>query len=119
MRWRILLSEFDFEIVYRAGKYNNVPDVLSRAYCASVYDKTLIKIHESLCHPGVTHFYHFVRMKNLPYSINDVCTVVNQCKICSEIKPNLYKPPKAELIKATQPFERISLDFKDPLPSST
>ena len=48
MRWRILLSEFDFEIVYRAGKFNNVPDALSRAYCASVYDKTLIEIHESL-----------------------------------------------------------------------
>ena len=119
MRWRILMSEFDFKIVYRAGKFNDVPDALSRAYCASVYDETLTEIHESLCHPGVTRFYHFVRMKNLPYSINDVRTVVNQCKICSEIKPYFYKPPKAELIKATQPFERISLYFKGPLPSST
>ena len=35
MRWRILLVEYDFEIVYRAGIYNNAPDALSRAYCAS------------------------------------------------------------------------------------
>ena len=118
MRWQILLSEFDFEIVYRGGKFKNVPDALSRAYCESVYDKTLIEIQESLCLPGVTRFYHFVRMKNLPYSINDDRKVVNQCKICSKIKPNVFKPPKAELIKATQPFERISLDFKGPIPSS-
>ena len=62
MRWRILLRESDFEIVYRAGKFNNLPDALSRAYCARVYDKTLIEIHESLCHPRVTRFYHFVRI---------------------------------------------------------
>ena len=66
MRWRILLSEFDIEYVYRAGKFNNVRDALYRAYCASVYDKMLFEIHESLCHPGVARFYHFVRMKNLP-----------------------------------------------------
>ena len=35
MRWRMLLSEFDFDIVYRAGKFNSVPAALSRAYCAS------------------------------------------------------------------------------------
>ena len=40
-------------------------------------------------------------------------------KIYSEIKPNFYKPPKAKLIKATQLFERISLNFKGPLPFST
>ena len=45
--------------------------------------------------------------------------MVNQCRLCSEIKPNFYKPPNAQLIKATQPFERLSLDFKGPLPSST
>ena len=119
MRWRMLLSEFDFEIVYRAGKFNNAPDALSRAYCASMYDNTLTEIHESLCHPGITRFYHFVRMKNLPYSIDDVRKVVNKCRICAEIKPNFHKPPNAQLVKATQPLERLSLDFKGPLPSSS
>ena len=119
MRWRMLLSEFDFDIVYRAGKFNSVPDALSRAYFARVYDNTLNEIHESLCHPGISRFYHFVRTKNLPYSMDQVHKVVNQCRICSEIKPDFYKPPNAQLIKAIQPFERLSLDFKGPMPSST
>ena len=119
MRWRMLLSEFDFEIVYRAGKFNNAPDALSRAYCASMYDNTLTEIHKSLCHPGITRFYHFVRMKNLPYFIDDVRKVVNKCRLCAEIKPNFYKPPNAQLVKATQPLERLSLDFKGSLPSSS
>ena len=58
-------------------------------------------------------------MKNLPYSIDDVRKVVNKCRICAEIKPNFYKPPNAQLVKATQPLERLSLDFKGPLPSSS
>ena len=119
MRWRMLLSEFDFEVVYRTGKFNNAPDALSRAYCASMYDNTLTEIHESLCHPGITRFYHFVQIKNLPYSIDDVRKVVHKCRICAEIKPNFYKPPNAQLVKATQPLERLSLDFKGPLPSSS
>ena len=118
IRWRMLLSEFDFEIVYRAGKFCNAPDALSQAYFASMYDNELTEIHESLCHPGITRFYHFVRMKNLAYSIDDVRKVVNKCRISTEIKLHFYKPPNAQLAKATQPFERLSLDFEGPLPSS-
>ena len=33
--------------------------------------------------------------------------------------PNFYKPPDAQLVKALQPFEWLSLDFKGPLPTST
>ena len=119
MRWRIQLSEYNFEIVYRAGKLNHVPDALSRVFCTSIHDNTLLEIHKSFCHPGITRFYHFVRVKNLPYSIKDVRKEVNQCNVCAEIKPNLYNPPIAQIIKATQPFERLSLDFKGPMPSAT
>ena len=82
-------------------------------------NNTLNEIHESLCHSGISCFYHFVQMKNLSFPMDQVSKVVNQCKIRSKIKPNFYKPPNAQLIKATQPFERLSLDFKGPLPSST
>ena len=44
---------------------------------------------------------------------------VECCRVCSEVKPNFCKPPSAQLVKATQPFERLSVDFKGPLPSST
>ena len=69
------LSEYDFDIIYRSGKMNCVPDALSRAFCANIYDNTLRELHESLCHPGVTHLLHFVRVKNLPYSFNKVRNV--------------------------------------------
>lgn len=39
------------------------------------------------------------------------------CHICQEIKPKYYRPEKAQLIKANQPFEHIAIDFKGPLPS--
>jgi len=39
--------------------------------------------------------------------------------VCSEVQPNFCKPPSAQLIKTTQSFERLSVDFKGPLPSST
>ena len=61
---------------------------------------------------------HFVKSKNLPYSVEDVRQVVGSCKICAECKPQFHRPDKTNLIKATQPFERLNLDFKGPLPST-
>ena len=111
MRWRMQLNEFDFEVVFRPGKLNSVPDALSRAYCVSLHESTLYTIHASLCHPGITRLYHFVRAKNLPYSLADVRKTVECCRVCSEVKPNFCKPPSAQLVKATQPFERLIVDF--------
>ena len=80
---------------------------------------TLSDIHTGLCHPGVTRLLHFVRSKNLPFSTEDVKRVCSSCRICAEIEPQFYKPVEGTLIKATQPMERISVDFKGPLPSSS
>ena len=101
------LSEYDFIIIYRSGKINCVPDALSRAFCANIYDNTRRKLHELLCHPDVTRLHHFVRVKNLLYSVNEVRNVVAKCKVCSELRPNFYKPQVAHVIKATKPFERL------------
>jgi len=103
----------------RPGKLNSVPDALSRAYCASLHESTLYAINTSLCPPGITRLYHFVRAKNMTYSLADLRKTVKGCRVCSEVKPNFCKPPPAQLIKATQPFERLSVDFKGRLPSST
>jgi len=120
MRWRMELSCFDFDIVYRPGKENTVPDAFSRSWCLSVSGDTrpLVELHSSLCHPGVTRMYHFVKSRNLPYSVEDVRRITNACRICAECKPRFCKPANAHLIKATQPFERLNIDFKGPLPSS-
>ena len=118
MRWRLELSCFSFDIVYRPGKDNISPDALSRATCAAATDESLYKLHESLCHPGVTRLNHFVRTKNLLYSLEEIKKTTSQCPVCCECKPRYHHPEKVPLIKATQPFERINIDFKGPLPSN-
>ena len=48
-----------------------------------------------------------------------MCRRLSKVVVCSEVKPNFCKPPSAQLVKATQPFERLRIDFTGPLPSST
>lgn len=62
---------------------------------------------------------HFVRSKNLPFSTQEVKDVCSSCRVCAEIKPRFHKPDDARLIKATRPMERLSVDFKGPISSST
>ena len=119
MRWRMELSQYCYDIVYRQGKFNVVSDALSRVYCAATTVNALYRIHAGLCHPGITRMYHYIRQRNLPYSLDDVKRMTNACAICCEIKPKLFKPPIVNLIKSSQPFERLSMDFKGPLPSKT
>ena len=77
-------------------------------------------VHEGLCHPGVARLYHYIKQKNLPYTMDDVKQVCQQCRVCAELKPNFYKPQMdTPLIKATKPMERLSVDFKGPLETST
>ena len=72
LRWYVKLSQYHYEIVYRAEKLNAAADTLSRAYCARLFDSSLYDIHAGLCHPGITRTYHFVQSKDLPYSLGDV-----------------------------------------------
>jgi len=38
----------------------------------STSDNALYRIHADLCHPGITRMYHYVRLRNLPYSLENV-----------------------------------------------
>ncbi|XP_068237219.1 uncharacterized protein [Palaemon carinicauda] len=117
--WRLELASYSYTIQYRPGKQNIAPDTLTRAYCCSISSmSSLTDIHENLCHPGVTRLLHFVRSKNLPFSTDDVKRVCASCRICAQQKPKFHRPGKGVLIKATQPMERLSIDFKGlcPLP---
>ena len=118
LRWRMELSCYDYDILYRPGAENVPPDTLSRDYCSAISKPSLLDLHVSLCHPGVTRMCHFIKVRNLPYSVDEVKSMTRNCKICAECKPQFYCPPQAHLIKATQPFERLNLDFKGPLPSN-
>ncbi|XP_059840496.1 uncharacterized protein LOC132402033 [Hypanus sabinus] len=117
LRWKIELSTYNYDILYRPGRLYEPPDALSWGACASAPLDQLYALHAHLCHPGVTRFYHFVKAQNLPYSLEDIRTRTRGCQVCAECKPHFYRPEKAQLIKATCPFERLSGDFKGPLPS--
>ena len=114
--WRIELGAFSYNIVHRPGRENVAPDTLFRV-CAVSSSMSLKEVHENLGHPGVTRLLHFVKIKNLPFSLNDVKTACSQCRTCAEIKPRFYKLEPQTLIKATQPWERVSIDFKGPITS--
>lgn len=118
LRWRLELTCFSFDITFRPGVRNVVADALSRAPCASTLTTVtdLCRVHNSLCHPGIRRMWHIVRCRNLPFSLEDVKTVIKQCQTCAEIKPK-FSTVVNTLIKATRPFERLSVDFKGPLPS--
>ena len=120
LRWRIELSPFKYDIIYRPGAKNVVADTFSRMTCSHISsnNNSLLNLHISLCHPGVTRMYHLVRSRNLPYSIDDVKNITKSCMTCCEIKPRFIKS-QGTLIKATQPWERISIDFKGPLKTTT
>ena len=113
------MAPYSYNMQYRPGKLNVGPDTLTRAFCASISSSNLHDIHKSLCCPGVTRLYHFVKQKNLPYSMTDVKRVCESCQTCAEFQPKFFSPPLGKLIKATQPMERLNIDFKGPLPSST
>ena len=118
MRWRVELSCYSFDIVYRPGKENIPPDTFSRSTCAVLSNDSLYQLHQSLCHPGITRMSHFVRIRNLPYSMEEIKRMTNSCPICCECKPRYHRPHGNHLIKANQPFERLNIDFKGPLPSN-
>ena len=116
-RWRMELSCFSFDIFYRPGKHNIPADTFTRIYCSLISTSSLYELHKSLCHPGISRMTAFVRNRYLPFSFEDIRKITSLCSICNECKSRFHKPEPAHIIKATQPFERLNLDFKGPLPS--
>lgn len=117
MRWRLDLACFKYDIVYRPGSKNSTADALSRISAAMTSKIDLKELHVALCHPGITRMVHWIRSKNLPFSVEEVKRTINACTTCNELKPRFHKND-GTLIKATAPFERLNLDFKGPLPST-
>jgi len=60
-------------------------------------------------------FYHFVKNRNLPFSGEEAKEVCQRCRTCAEIKPRFCKLAPESLVKATRPWERLSMDFKGPV----
>lgn len=105
------LGCFNFDIVYRNGKENILADSFPRLSCAAMSIDKLMEFHKALCYPGITRMHHYYKTKNIPASLDEICKIINSCRTCAELKPQFFNPNTSPLIKATQPFERISIDF--------
>ena len=113
-RWRMELGCYEYDIMYRPGKNNITADMLSHAQCNALNNMgRLHEIYKNLCHPCITHF---VKIRNLPYSIEEVKRV---CAVCARWKPCFYTPKAGRLVKATEPMEQLGIDFKGPLSSTS
>ena len=60
-----------------------------------------------------------MKVKNIAASLEKFRSMISSCKVCAENKPRFRRPEEKALSKATQPFGRLSIDFKGPLPSAT
>ena len=115
--WRSELGNFNYEIKHRPGAQNLAADALSRLCSMSPHPLNLRDIHNRLGHPGVTRLSHFIRSKNLPFSVEDVKRICANCRVCAELKPRFFGKPTENLIKLMRPWERINIDFKGPMQS--
>ena len=75
LRWRTELACYNFDIIYRPGELNVPADTLTRSFCSAI-TTDLVKLHNALCHPGITRFNHFTRTKNILASLEEIKTVV-------------------------------------------
>ena len=87
LRWRMDLASFSYDIFYRSGKKNAVSDTLTRAHCAAFTSESLQDLHKALYHPRVNRMAHFVRSRNLSYSLEEVKKMTASCSNCAELKP--------------------------------
>ena len=118
IRWRLELSEYQYEITYRSGKHNVRADAMSRL-CA-VGTSHVEVLHESLAHPGINRFWDYIQRNRLAISLDEVRNCVASCDSCAHCKPRFFKPSsKGQVIRAPKPFERLGIDIVGPkIPSS-
>ena len=112
VRWRLELSQYNFDISYHKGCDNVSADALSRL--ASLENNTCQQLHRDLAHAGDTRLYEYVQRYKLPFSVQEVRQTATDCQTCALWKPKFYQPPKQQLIQSTRPWERLSIDIVGP-----
>lgn len=60
---------------------------------------------------------HGICSRNPPFSVQVFRSITNKCQTCSAIKPRFYQHKQGTLLKAPQPFEKLDLYFKRPIPT--
>ena len=129
LRWRLLLEEYDYTIVYKAGKKNVNADALSRNPVVMTVmitskekqQKILKEMHECPIggHQGVQRTYDRLKMYVIwPGMFHDVEEYIRKCDICQKNKftSPYIKAPFQETDTQYQPWDKLYLDIVGPLP---
>ena len=58
------LSCYSFDVMHRKGELNVPADTFSRIYCSMMSTESLVRLHQGLCHPGITRMNAFVKSRN-------------------------------------------------------
>ena len=66
-----------------------------------------------------TDSYIFSGQEIFPFQMKMSRKTCISCRICAELKPQFYQRAEDTLINATGPMQRISFNFKGPLPNAT
>ena len=129
-RWRMSLAEYKFDVVYRPGNQNPVADAMSRIanlstddldkpFITSEISHVLSKVHDDMGHPGIARTCEFLqRHCDIPNVKEKVSAYISNCKICLASKPRFHSPPKVPLVTSKTPWERLSIDFVGPKPTT-
>ena len=136
LRWRLLLEEYQFKIVYKAGVKNVNADALSRypIVCGVQANeqeiseerklKLLKEMHECPIggHQGIQRTYERLKLYvSWPHMFKDVEVYIRKCPVCQLNKQTCPKV-KADLqVTDTQeqPWDKIYLDIVGPFSMST
>lgn len=130
LRWRLLLEEYDFEVVHKAGKRHVNEDCLSRITLFAKLEaesidedrkiKLIKEMHECPIggHQGIQRTYERLKLYcNWPNMFQDINEYIQKCKICQINK--IQRPiPKAPLQITDTPrevWEKIAIDIVGPL----
>ncbi|KAJ4431151.1 hypothetical protein ANN_19746 [Periplaneta americana] len=135
LRWRLLLEEYDFEVIHKAGKRNVNADCLSRlTFNVDVERKTLEmdedrkyrimkELHECPIggHQGVQRTYERIKLYcSWPDMLKDITNYIRNCKTC-QVNKTQQVIPKAPMQITDTPeniWDKIALDIVGPLTQS-
>jgi hypothetical protein len=131
LKWRLLLEEYEYSIIYKAGKRNVNADSLSRnpivltTMIASKekQQKIVQEMHECPVggHQGVQHTYDRLKLYvTWPGMFRDVEEYVTKCQVCQKKKFTVpyFRAPFQETDTQHHPWDKLSLDLVRPMPVS-